>query len=125
MDKVIYYLSGGFLVGRRTQLLAALGVLTALVNWAIGNQSGPDAINAIWQALASLSVGTLGAKVARNGALAAQALTQIEPTPEAAAAALGAWELAREYGDRPCKQLPNLTGDELLAWVAEHRAEGA
>jgi hypothetical protein len=65
VSQLLFLLSGGFARGYRTYILSALGVLTALAGYAIGDQSAIDTFNAVWQALASLSVGTAASKIDR------------------------------------------------------------
>jgi hypothetical protein len=55
---MISLLTAAPLKGYRTYTLAALGVLTALAQWAVGDASAADTVHAVWQALLSLSVAT-------------------------------------------------------------------
>lgn len=126
MEKLVYLLSGGFARGYRTTILSALGVVTALGFWAVGDQSGADTVQAIWQALASLSVGTLGAKVDRNRTLLAElepvagvTLKPLANLSEADVVTIAGevWDYARSFNNTASRDLPQLTGNELVRLV--------
>jgi hypothetical protein len=57
-------LTGGFLAGKRTYLLAALAVLTELIRWAVGDQSLGALLDHLPTMLGELSIATLRAGVA-------------------------------------------------------------
>jgi hypothetical protein len=57
-------LTGGFLAGKRTYLLAALAVLTELIHWAVGDQSLGALLDHLPTMLGELSIATLRAGVA-------------------------------------------------------------
>jgi hypothetical protein len=61
-------LTGGFLAGKRTYLLAILAVLTELIHWAVGDQSLGALLDHLPTMLGELSIATLRAGVAWQAA---------------------------------------------------------
>lgn len=84
-----HILTGGFLAGRRTYILAALAVLTELAHWAIGDQSLGALLNHLPNIFGELSIAALRAGVASSEPLVAvleEAAAPIQhntPTPPA------------------------------------------
>lgn len=72
-------LAFGALKGYRTYILAALAVLTAGLSYLTGDQSGPDTLNAIWQAVMGLGLGTLRAGVQAGTAPLTDLLDAADP----------------------------------------------
>lgn len=58
MENITWLLTGGFLKGYRTYVLAGVGVVTVVVGWAVGDISTHDAIR---EAALSLSAATVRA----------------------------------------------------------------
>jgi hypothetical protein len=78
-------LTGGFLAGKRTYLLAILAVLTELIHWAVGDQSLGALLDHLPTMLGELSIATLRAGVANwaeDAGVTASVLADIgKPTP--------------------------------------------
>jgi hypothetical protein len=66
--KLSTLLTGGFMAGKRTYLLAALAILTELVKWAVGDQSLGALVDHLPAIFGELSVATLRAGVAWQSA---------------------------------------------------------
>lgn len=60
-------LSGGFLRGKRTYILAAAMVIQALAQWAVGDMSLAELIQHLPEIVGGLGLATLRAGVANNG----------------------------------------------------------
>lgn len=65
MQTLTWLLAGGFAKGYRTQILAGLGIITCIANFAMGDMTLQDAINNIWGGVLSASVATGAEKIAR------------------------------------------------------------
>jgi hypothetical protein len=61
-----YILTGGFARGYRTYILAGVGAVVAIANWAVGDMSTQQALQTVWELAISISIGAARASIPSN-----------------------------------------------------------